>query len=142
METTQKQARDFTESDWLELMEDLPHGSGIDCEWLVDFKSDGLPVFHNSWHGMNNDGYYDGYADFSVRITRHKKDVINDLCGPFEGKKQIVYRKGDLDFMVQFAKDAPRGRSWFYGLKDYLEDTIGYFLGEYGIGKIDGTIID
>lgn len=49
----------------------LPHGSGIDSEVRLDFersKPDRL-VFYSSYHVMNEDGYYDGWIDFTVVVT-------------------------------------------------------------------------
>ena len=43
----------------------LPHGSGIDCSWgYTDHKNNKI-TFNNSFHAMNEHGYYDGY------IRRH-----------------------------------------------------------------------
>jgi len=48
-------------------IEEIPHGSGIDGKWFIDEKG-GKLHFHNFYHGMNGNGYYDGYADFSVIV--------------------------------------------------------------------------
>lgn len=51
-----------------ELVNALPHGSGIDCDWKVEHK-EGL-TFNccNSWHSMDQNGSYCGYVDFAIAI--------------------------------------------------------------------------
>lgn len=83
------------------VLEMLPHGSGIDCKWEVEEFKPSL-VCRNSYHVMNEHGFYDGYIDFSVRISRHEP----------------------LDFEVYFRTSSGRRYAKKNGLKDYLEDTI------------------
>jgi hypothetical protein len=83
------------------VLEMLPHGSGIDCKWEVEeFKPSIL--CKNSYHVMDENGYYDGYIDFSVRIPKHEP----------------------LDFEVHFATSSGRTHAKDLGLVEYLEDTI------------------
>lgn len=52
------------------LREDLIHGSGIDCEWTFKINNKSRYVFaYNSYHVMNENGIYDGYADFKLKIS-------------------------------------------------------------------------
>ena len=46
----------------------LPHGSGIDAAWRIERKKNGSIVASSSYHGMNENGFYDGWQDFSVTI--------------------------------------------------------------------------
>jgi hypothetical protein len=56
-----------------ELVEVLPHGGGIDCKWNIEKKGNGLDfVCSNSFHVMDQNGYYCGYVDFSVYVNVEK----------------------------------------------------------------------
>jgi len=112
----------ISETDLLEL---LPHGSGIDCDWSIIEHKNGNVTAKNSFHAMNETGMYDGYMDFTVRIFHVKKSRVNKLKGPCEGQYQIVAQKGDIDFKVSCNENK---RASFYGLKDYLVDTIDHAL--------------
>lgn len=46
----------------------LPHGSGIDYDWTFDVESGDTVVAKNGWHYMNPNGYYLGCIDFSIRL--------------------------------------------------------------------------
>jgi hypothetical protein len=48
----------------------LPHGSGLDTEWAIDFdKSHGNKItLSTSYHAMDENGYYDGWIDFTVIV--------------------------------------------------------------------------
>lgn len=107
------------------LLEILPHGSGIDCEWQITVHKNGNITCRNQWHYMNDGGYYDGYYPLAVRIFRHKKSVYHPLKGPNKGKFQVMNVKGDIDFKVYFNEKA---RVNMYGLGDYLYDTFYYSL--------------
>lgn len=120
------------------LLDALPHGSGIDCTWDVEVLKNGNVVFRNSYHGMDEGGYYDGWQDFSVVIFCHQRDVLNPLRDGVT--TQVLYRKGDLDFRLEFNGGTTR-KSWAYGLKDYLYETIGYALSEAGIGKMRSEFV-
>ena len=77
----------------LELAEELPLGSGIDCQWNVRHAVNelyrGNIYFDNDYHAMNENGMYDGYYPFKVTLFRHRKDVRNVLSGPCAGKVQV-----------------------------------------------------
>lgn len=80
----------------------LPHGSGIDSDWNFDTLKNGKVIVSNSFHCMNENGYYCGYADFSIAI---------DLQNP-------------LDFKLTFHGKFSHYLNSRYMLKDYLEDII------------------
>jgi len=53
------------------LVHSLPHGSGIDGKTELDFsrsKPEKL-VISGSFHSMDENGYYDGWTDFTVTVT-------------------------------------------------------------------------
>jgi len=45
------------------------HGSGIDCDWYINENKSNI-ILSNSIHCMDDNGYYEGYMDFSVRIDK------------------------------------------------------------------------
>jgi hypothetical protein len=114
-----------------QLEEVLPHGSGIDSSWHFDRLKNGSIICSCSYHGMDQNGMYDGWQDFYVKLFSHKKDRLNPLFGPSLGKVQVLHRKGDIDFSVHFTGYRhSSSKSWMYGLKDYLEESIHYALSE------------
>jgi len=123
-----------------DILDTLPHGSGIDSSWTFDVRKNGDVVFRNSYHGMTEFGMYDGWQDFSVVIFAHNQDKLHKLGGPCEGQTQVEYRAGDLDFRLQFNGERSR-KSWSCGLHDYLAETIGDALSGRGIGKMRNEII-
>ena len=49
----------------------LPHGSGLDGQWDIDYarsREDHI-VLTMSYHAMDENGFYDGWIDFSLTIT-------------------------------------------------------------------------
>ena len=71
-----------------ELLELLPSGSGIDCNWEITEHNNGNVTAKNSYHSMDGNGSYDGYMPFTVRIYRVKKTRLHKLKGPCAGKWQ------------------------------------------------------
>ena len=90
-----------------ELKNKLPHGSGIDADWVVEDKGRYWKC-SNSFHCMNDEGFYIGWQDFSVIIS--KKDIGNFRLH-FHGYRYLAER---------------------YMLRDYLEDVIHYCLCDEG----------
>lgn len=93
----------------------LPHGSGIDCKWEFDYQSNGKVLARNSWHCMNDVGYYDGWADFTIKFDLHKP--MNEFVLQFNGK--VSHYKANK-----------------YFLRDYLEESIYYSLTDDSVFSI------
>ncbi len=84
------------------LLEILPHGSGIDAKWDIEIsETKPIIVCSNSYHRMNDAGYYDGWYDFSI---------VLDTSQP-----------GSLSF------DKVRGKL-DHDTKDYIGETIDHGL--------------
>lgn len=49
-----------------DVMDELPHGSGIDADWTLGEVTDKDVTFCNSYHTMDEWGGYDGWLDFAV----------------------------------------------------------------------------
>ena len=87
--------------------QELPHGSGIDCEWALKLTTPTRVNAVNSYHCMDEHGYYDGYVDFTVHFDIADKDV----------------------FRITFRSDYQnRKREKQYMLREYLEETISQSL--------------
>lgn len=90
------------------LLKVLPHGSGINNEWEFVWLKNGKVKAKNAFHCMNDVGYYDGYADFTVVIP------------PLEHTK----------FKLVFNGRQGQNKNRQYLLRDYLEDTLYQTLKE------------
>lgn len=80
------------ENKLLELLNELPHGSGLDYTWQYDFTKSNQDkiVLLMSFHAMDDNGYYDGIIDFKVTITASLTHDINmAITGNF-GKHQDI----------------------------------------------------
>jgi hypothetical protein len=86
------------------LLDKLPSGSGLDNEWHYDIKhSTGNKILlSSSFHTMNEDGYYDGWIDFKIRI---EASLINEI---------------KLSITGNFGK--------YQDIRDYLYDILHYAL--------------
>jgi len=62
-----------------ELLDMLPHGSGLDGEWSIDYDLSHLNklVINMSYHAMNDAGYYDGWIDFTLIVLPSLTNEIN-----------------------------------------------------------------
>jgi hypothetical protein len=85
-----------------DLMNALPHGSGIDSNWTIDAGTKSVRL-HNSYHCMDENGFYDGWVHFIVSIPVVSKTLV------WEGFK--------LHFQDYY-------RAKKYNLRDYLEGTV------------------
>jgi len=68
-----------------DLLNQLPHGSGIDGDWKIEYdktKNDNI-VLSNSYHVMNEVGFYDGWIDFTVIV---KPDFISGFQLNIKGR--------------------------------------------------------
>ena len=79
----------------------LPHGSGIDGDWLI-VKIGNKLYAYNSYHIMNDYGFYVGWQDFYVvmPVNNFSKFKLH-----FQGNQYLAQR---------------------YDLRGYLEDIIAY----------------
>lgn len=122
----------FVGDKWItlkEIAEELPHGSGIDCDWNAEWvDKDHLRArFYNSWHAMDERGGYCGFYDFSVEIFVHKKPIWRELKGPCVGQSQCIAWPGDIGIKVV----GPRGsRRCLEGVGDYIHETVEIALME------------
>ena len=84
----------------------LPHGSGINCDWHTTATSkDGVVnkiTFSNSYHAMDEMGGYVGYVDFQVHYTPTGEYIDIDV---------------DVDDCLAVGED-------FWTLEDYLSECM------------------
>lgn len=126
---------------WEEIIDALPHGSGIDAKWECIGDTKHRKEFRCAYHAMDENGFYDGWIDFSVIVFQHTSDKFNPLKGPCEGKTQVIHRRGDVDFRITGQFSANR-RNSTYGLKDYLSETIHDALSEAKILTSRNEVIE
>ena len=124
--------------DFLEVfIDNLPHGSGIDCEWWGNMpKSGDYVTFGNSYHCMNENGFYDGYQDFFIRILKvdfirmalefHKIKFYLHQPSVAIAKRNFFALKDFIrnDFTLHYSGGNYKAEK--YMLTDYLVDTISY----------------
>ncbi len=92
------------------------HGSGIDADWRFRKKTNrntkiSWVLLVNSYHCMNEDGYYDGWQDFFVQIPMNG-DVTN--------------------FKVVF--HGPQDLGQKYDLRTYLEEIFAVAISDWLAG--------
>ena len=90
-----------------QMIDSLPHGSGIDGKTEFNFNKsrENKLIIDSSYHCMDQNGYYDGWIDFSIIITPSLLFDINIvITGKFRKKYESV--------------------------KEYLEETFQYSLTE------------
>ena len=98
------------------LLEDLPHGIGINGEWYFSFTA-GSVHLHNDYEPMDESGFYDGSVLFSIVIP---KNLL--LCENWEA---IV-----REFALHFHGDIAQYLAKKYDLRSYLEDTFAMYFQE------------
>lgn len=96
------------------LLDNLPHGSGIDSKWRYSLHEKSIRLY-NAYHCMNDAGYYDGWADFVVIVP---KDAF------LRGWYRTISNSFDLQFQGKDSQYLARK----YFLRDYLEDTFAEFF--------------
>ena len=109
MNKAQKQQVESLVDDFIEK---LPHGSGINCNWHWLIKGQ-FVCFTNSYHVMNDVGFYVGYQDFTVKIP----------IAPFLAQNFVDMA---AQFVLQF--NGNQYLAQYYMLRDYLTDTIYFAL--------------
>ena len=93
------------------VIQSLPHGSGINADWTVNRLKNGKIQAFNSFHVMSEHGFYIGWADFSVTF---------DPSLPLPELAQT--------FRLQFHGSQAQYLNTYYGLREYLDDTLFYCI--------------
>jgi len=113
----------------------LPHGSGINYDWQGK-KTVNYVYFTNAYQTMNESGFYIGSQMFTVRFDRRlfHDAMFSASNGDIKSK---LYAALIADFTVQFNGNRHLGE--YYGLHDYLVDTIAYSLMDYFQRHLDNN---
>ena len=74
------------------------HGSGIDSDWRLMHSKD-FVIIRNSYHCMDQNGYYDGWQDFSIQIPI-AGDVTNYKL-KFHGNSYLSQKYMLRDYLEQ-----------------------------------------
>jgi len=111
-----------------DLIEKMPSGSGIDCDYSWT-KSNGKLILHNSFHNMNDGGYYDGYSEFKVHLIL--KDDGEWILDKIRFAKSIT----DPSTYRKYSN---------YILLDYLYDTYIWNIEERNlkVGDFNNAMVD
>ena len=79
----------------------LPHGSGLDGTWDIDYahsREDHI-VLAMQYHAMDENGFYDGWIDFTLTITPSLqlgfKLSIRGNFGKYQDVKDYLYETLD-----------------------------------------------
>jgi hypothetical protein len=90
----------------VKLIDCLPHGSGINGNWYIDYEKSHSEkiVLSNTFDAMDENGFYDQYIDFTLTI---KPSMLHDI---------------DLFITGYFGK--------YQDIKEYLYETFNYALTE------------
>lgn len=122
---------------YMEFAGGLPHGSGIDLDWNVS-ETNQYVYFGNSYHCMDDNGMYDGWQDFSIRIERvlfdHYADAVKKAnTYKYEpavetAKERVNVLFGIMaeNFALKFNNGDRLARKYF--LRDYLEDAVNWSI--------------
>ena len=102
------------------LLELLPHGSGINCNWEFTWYKNGSLKCSNFYHAMNEHGSYVKFIPISIKFFRHKKNEYSFFAD--KTKCQIMKKKGSLDYTIY----APKCDYYACDLNDYLYETMWY----------------
>ncbi len=68
------------------------HGAGIDCDYEL-LQNNTSVLLCNYFHCMNEDGYYDGWLNFIVRINKKTQNISIQYLQP----NHNTYRKYGQD---------------------------------------------
>jgi hypothetical protein len=82
--------QEWTDRHWeritTELLEALPHGSGIDYDWRFYTNNGKDLICANGYHWMNENGMYCGTIDFTVTIKGSVRDMFGKLIFKIVGR--------------------------------------------------------
>jgi len=90
---------------------DQVHGSGVDSDWKL-MKEKSFAVIKNSFHCMDEHGYYDGWQDFSIKLPLNGDVMHFKLV--FNGDQYLAQKNMLRDYLEQLF--AERISLW---LEDY-----------------------
>lgn len=107
----------------------LPHGSGIDCEWNFKHLHDLTFNCYNTYHAIDQNGYYCGYVDFIVKIDLLTKEFdveVNqeDINNIIEDYNEYIDRD-DVETNAPYLDD----------LDEYLYQSVDQELQSYSASE-------
>jgi len=75
-----------------ELLNELPYGSGLDGKWSMDYakSNDTQLVFYMQYHCMNENGSYEGWVNFTLKIKASLQfDIDLSITGNFDKRQDV-----------------------------------------------------
>ena len=97
-----------------ELNQLLPHGAGIDQNWVIEHSGSTEYMCYNSYHAMDGNGHYCGWVDFEVTIDVSTMEF--SVCIDKKQAKEIE------DEYVSPDQDEDIGSCFDYCAAPYLGD--------------------
>lgn len=97
-----------------DLLDNLPHGSGIDDKWSFQICRNSVRLY-NAYHCMNDGGYYDGWAYFVVIISKDR--LLREM-------NQSISNTFKLQFLGRHSQYLAQKHL----LREYLEDVFAEFF--------------
>ena len=96
------------------LLDNLPHGSGINDNWNYDISSTSIRLY-NGFHCMDDNGFYDDWSNFVLIVS---KDAL------LRGEYVVISNSFKLQFIGRHSQYLAQK----YFLRDYLTDTFAEFF--------------
>lgn len=87
------------------LHEDLPHGSGIDADWVFEVRSNGTLRCSNSYHRHGESGY-DGWMPFSFILTNLGTGDYKMIENKYGNTVFCRDRDGDREYLEEVIRTA------------------------------------
>jgi len=90
-----------------ELIETLPHGSGVDGETKFNYeesKNDKL-IINSAYHFMDDNGFYDGWTDIQIILKPDWSRVDLNVKGIFPKKYSDIRNYLEELFMESFEEN-------------------------------------
>lgn len=89
----------------------LPHGSGVDSGCTIDTEKFESLLIYSSFHVMDENGFYDGWIDFTVRVKPSLQFGIDLIIKGNFGKHQDLkdYLHETFDFALNEEVELPEG---------------------------------
>ena len=78
------------------VLRNLPHGSGIDAEWKYVIQQR-CYRFENSFHVMNENGYYEGWQDFALIVPKSDWEQATVVFPAPRNERRVRQIQGNLE---------------------------------------------
>ena len=92
----------------------LPHGSGFDCDWKLEYEQDDdTPILVGAFHPMNEVGFYLDWVNFKIGVVPFKNSFDITFYRFYPG---IELLEEEIDMLKEYILDTV-----YWRLEDALE---------------------